>query len=89
MRPATLETVDEDEDVFTSREAIIELADVRYRVRLQSDTVLLPVCSHAHVVHLLMAEHCVVFDPWLGQVGVSMLPPEADDQLLVGWWRYT
>jgi hypothetical protein len=89
VMPATLEEVDEDEDVFTSREAMIELTDARYRVRLQSETVLQPVCSHAHVVHLLMADQCVVFDPWLGQLGVSMLPPEADDPLLVGWWRYS
>jgi hypothetical protein len=88
VMPATLETVDGEEDIYTSREAMIELVDVRYRVQLRSDTPLQPVCSHAHVVHLLMADQCVVFDPWLGQLGISMLPPEETDPLLVGWWRY-
>jgi len=88
VMPATLEAVEEEADIYTSREAMIAVGEVNYRVQLQSDTPLQPVCSHAHVIHLLMAETCVVFDPWLGQLGVSMLPPEQDEDLLKGWWRY-
>ena len=86
--PAALESVDADGEIFSSHEAMLELGSGRYRVQLTGDTPLQPVCSHAHVIHLLMAERCAVFDPWLVQLAIGLLEPEEEEDLARGWWHH-
>lgn len=86
--PATLDAVGDDAEIFSSREAMLELGSGRYRVQLAGDTPLQPVCSHAHVIHLLMGERCAVFDPWLVQLAIGVLEPEEGESLPRGWWHH-
>ncbi len=86
--PASIEPVGEDTEIFASHEAILELGGTRYQVQLTADTPLQPVCSHAHVAHMLMTKRCAVYDPWLGQLAISVLEPEDDDLLVRGWWHH-
>lgn len=86
--PATLDAVGDDAEIFSSREAMLELGSGRYRVQLAGDTPLQPVCSHAHVIHLLMGERCAVFDPWLVQLAIGVLEPEEGEPLPRGWWHH-